>query len=187
MEKIKQQYSVYLKRFAEQKAQIRKLWNIEEEEATLLFLLVLIKQAKYIVEIGTSNGYSAFWLSAAAERTGGIVHTIEVDKNRYDLARENLKDQKNIKQYLAKAEDILSDFSPGIDFLFIDAGKPGYIDYLKLLENKLAPQALVIADNICSHPDTTAAYRHYLENSTSWVSQVLNLQSGLQIAFYKGK
>ncbi len=187
MEKIKQQHSHELSRFAEQKKQIRRLWNIEEEEASLLFMLVLIKQAKYIVEIGTSNGYSTFWLSVAAERTGGIVYTIEVDKNRYDLACENLKESKNIKQYLAKAEDILSDFAPGIDFLFIDAGKPGYIDYIKLLEEKLAPQALVIADNICSHPDTTAAYRHYIENSDSWISQVLNIQSGLQIAFYKGK
>ncbi|MCF7912009.1 MAG: class I SAM-dependent methyltransferase [Candidatus Cloacimonetes bacterium] len=185
MEKIKQQNKEILARFAEQKASIHRLWNIEEESAHLLFMLVLIRQAKYIVEIGTSNGYSTFWLAAAAERTGGTVHTIEVDDQRFNLAKANLKNMENIRQYNAKAEDILADFAAGIDFLFIDAGKPGYREYLALLEAKLTPGAVVIADNICSHPETTAPYRKYIENNTAFYSQVIHLNAGLQLAFFR--
>ena len=79
------------------------------------------------------------------------------------------------------------DFEPGIDFLFIDAGKPGYIDYIDLLEDKLAPGAVVIADNICSHPDTTAPYRNYIINNPACFSQVIHLNAGLQLAYFKGK
>jgi predicted O-methyltransferase YrrM len=184
MEKIKQQYQETLARFAEQKANIHRLWNIEEESAHLLFMLVLIRQAKYILEIGTSNGYSTFWLAAAAAQTKGTVHTIEVDEQRYKLAKENLKIHDNILQYHARAEDLLMDFEPGIDFLFIDAGKPGYIDNIDLLENKLAPGAVVIADNICSHPETTAPYRNYIENNPACFSQVINLNAGMQLAYF---
>jgi len=185
MEKIIRQYQEVLSRFKEQKSTIHRLWNIDEESAHLLFMLVLINQAKYILEIGTSNGYSTFWLAAAALKTGGKVHTIEVDASRYNLAKENLKQFTNIDQYLAKAEDILENFKPGIDFLFIDAGKPGYIEYIKLLEYKLAPQAVVIADNISSHPETTASYKKYIENNPTYHSMVHDIDAGLQIAYYQ--
>lgn len=185
MEKIIKQYQEVLSRFKEQKSAIHRLWNIDEESAHLLFMLVLIRQAKYILEIGTSNGYSTFWLAAAAQETNGSVHTIEVDENRHNMAKENLKDFANIKQYLAKAEDILNNFEPGIDFLFIDAGKPVYIEYIKMLEDKLAPQAVVIADNICSHPETTASYKKYIETNPAYHSMVHNMNAGLQIAFYQ--
>ncbi|MDP8210489.1 MAG: class I SAM-dependent methyltransferase [Candidatus Stygibacter australis] len=185
MEKIIKQYQEVLSRFKEQKSNIHRLWNIDEESAHLLFMLVLIHQAKYILEIGTSNGYSTFWLAAAARKIGGAVHTIEVDVNRYNLAKENLKGFTNIDQYLAKAEDILKNFKPGIDFLFIDAGKPSYIEYIKLLEDKLAPQAVVIADNICSHPETTASYKKYIENNPAYHSMVHDIDAGLQIAYYQ--
>jgi len=186
MEKIIQQYKKVLTRFKEQKAAIHRLWNIDEESAHLLFMLVLIHQSKYLLEIGTSNGFSTFWLAAAALRTQGTVHTIEVDTKRYEMAKKNLIELPNIIQYHARAEDILASFEPGIDFLFIDAGKPGYIDYLKTLEDKLAPQAVVVADNICSHPETTAAYRNYIKASPVYISMVHNINAGLQIAYYQG-
>ncbi|MDP8220381.1 MAG: class I SAM-dependent methyltransferase [Candidatus Stygibacter frigidus] len=186
MEKVIRQYQNTLAKFKEQKAEIHRLWNIDEESAQLLFMLVLIRQAKYIVEIGTSNGYSTFWLASAALRTQGKVHTIEVDDSRYELAKQNLVELPNIIQYHARAEDILASFETGIDFLFIDAGKPGYIDYLRSLEDKLAPHAVVVADNICSHPETTGTYRNYIESSPAYISMVHDINAGLQIAYYQG-
>jgi len=186
MEKLKKEYEKEIKEFVNQKRFIRRLWNIDEELSELLFMLVLCRKPEFILEIGTSNGYSTFWLSLAAERINAVVHTIEVDKKRYELACNNLRNRKNVILHQAKAEDILPEFDYSIDFLFIDAGKPGYIDYLKLVEDKLSDKAIIVADNIVSHPETTVSFREYLMNSPRYISTVLNYKSGLQIAYYKG-
>jgi predicted O-methyltransferase YrrM len=182
MEMIKAKYQEEFDRFSRQKRENNRLWNIDDEAAALLFLLVRIKRARYIVEVGTSNGYSTMWLSLAARESGGIVHSIEVDEQRYLLAKDNLKEQANIRLHPGKAEDLLAEFRCGIDFLFIDAGKPAYLDYLLLVENKLADGAVITADNICSHPQTTLSFREYVQRSPQYVSSILNMQSGLLVA-----
>lgn len=187
MEKLKQKHNKLFNEFKKQKDNIRRLWNIDENGAKLLFFLALSKNAQYILEIGTSNGYSTFWLSLAAAETGGRVHSIEVDDKRYLMAKENLSSRNNITLHHAKAEDILSEFPEGIDFLFIDAGKPGYIDYIKQIEPMLAAKAVVIADNITSHPDTTRAFREYMESSDKYFCQVLEIDAGLLLAYYIAK
>ena len=187
MEKLKKEHKKEIKEFVNQKRLIRRLWNIDEELSELIFMLILCRKPEFILEIGTSNGYSTFWLSLAAEEIKGVVHTIEVDKKRYELACDNLINRKNVILHHAKAEVILPEFDHSIDFLFIDAGKPGYIDYLKLVEEKLSDSAIIVADNIVSHPETTASFREYLKDSDSYISTILNYKSGLQIAYYKGK
>jgi predicted O-methyltransferase YrrM len=184
MESIKTRHRETLACFEAQRQKVSRLWNIEKTSAELLYMLALIKKARYILEIGTSNGFSTFWLSLAAEQNDGIVHTIEVDKNRWQMAKDNLKTRKNIILHNAKAEEIIADLPPGIDLLFIDANKPAYIDYIKILEPSLAPGALVIADNIISHSQTTLPFRRYMENSPHFYCQVLDLDSGLFLAHY---
>ncbi len=58
--------------------------------AQLLFLLILEKNAKTIVEFGTSHGYSTIHLAAAADRTGGHVYTVDLMPEKTTLAAENL-------------------------------------------------------------------------------------------------
>jgi len=187
MEKLKIKYANELARFAEQKARIRRLWNVDETTAGFLYLAATVHKAQNLLELGTSNGYSTFWLSLAAERNGGIVHTVEVDQKRYLMAKENLKTRSNIAMHYGLAEDIIPTLPPVIDFVFIDAGKPAYLDYLLLLLPKLEPGALILADNVTSHPETTAAYSEYIKKSELFTSLTLPLEAGLEMSVYQPK
>jgi predicted O-methyltransferase YrrM len=184
MEKLKLKYSSELEKFAQQKATIHRLWNVDETTADFLFLTAVSRKAKYLLELGTSNGYSTFWLSLAAEINQAVLHTVEVDEKRFLLAKDNLKDRNNITMHLGLAEKIIPALASGIDFVFIDAGKPAYLDYLQLLIPRLQAGAVILADNITSHPSTTASYQAFLRHSPDFFSLVLPLESGLEMSIY---
>lgn len=137
MERIKELYKQRLSKFDIQRNSINQLWNINEQTAQLLYIFIKTKQPKNILEIGTSNGYSTFWISLAAEQFGAIIDTIEVDEARFKLAQKNLAGRNNIKLHFGKAERIIPKLNKQYDFVFIDAIKVDYIKYIKLLINKL--------------------------------------------------
>ena len=184
MERMKKKYKHELARFKVQKNNMQRLWNIPQETAELLYTFVKIKAPKHILEIGTSNGYSTFWLSLAAETCGAVVDTIEVDEDRFMLAKSNLVTRDNVVQRLGKAELIIPELSGKYDFIFIDAGKINYIDYIKLLHNKMKRNAIIVADNVISHKDTVEEYLDYIESSELFDSVTLNIGSGINIAIY---
>ncbi|RLC53338.1 MAG: hypothetical protein DRI23_00535 [Candidatus Cloacimonadota bacterium] len=184
MERLKKKYKNELTEFAKQKDTIRRLWNISENTAELLYLLVLMKNPKQILEIGTSNGYSTFWLSLAAEKCNSSVTSIEIDTNRFNLAKENLKKRHNIELINKKAEYAIPNFTDKFDFVFIDAGKINYIDYIKLLQNKLNDNAVIIADNVTSHSHTVEEYLSYVKSSVNYNSMTLPFEAGLEITIY---
>ena len=57
-------------------------WQIPRDEALVLAQLVGIGRCVSICEIGTSYGFSTLHLAAAAQRNGGHVHTIDMDRRR---------------------------------------------------------------------------------------------------------
>ena len=185
MERIKEKYTHELARFEVQRNNIRRLWNIPQDTAELLYTFVKIKKPKHILEIGTSNGFSTFWLSIASESYDAVIDTIEVDKDRFKLAKRNLKNRKNIIQRFGKAELIIPELLDKFDFVFIDAGKINYIDYIKILISKLKNNAIIIADNIISHKDSIKEYLDYIESSGLFDNVTLNIDSGLNVAIYK--
>ncbi|MCK9329484.1 MAG: class I SAM-dependent methyltransferase [Candidatus Cloacimonetes bacterium] len=181
MEKLISKQAELLKAFKQQAIANNRLWNVNKETAFLLNILVTIKQPKHILEIGTSNGYSTFFL---ALDNNIQVTTIDVDEKRQSMARDNLQDFTNITFIKAKAEDIIETLDKKIDVLFIDANKPAYINYLKLCEPILNDQALIIADNIDSHPETTSAYHKYVLRDEKYKTIHLSLDAGLLISIY---
>jgi len=187
MERIKKKYKQQLVRFEIQKNNMRRLWNISQNTAELLYTFVKIKCPSHILEIGTSNGFSTFWLSLAAETCNATVNTIEVDKSRFALAKENLAKRDNIIQRFGKAELIIPELTDKFDFVFIDAGKINYVNYIKLLENKLNDNAIIVADNIISHKNTVKEYLDYLDSNELFDSVTLDIDSGISLAVYKKK
>ena len=185
MKNIKELYKHELARFEIQKNEIKRLWNIPQETAELLYTFIKIKEPKHILEIGTSNGFSTFWLSLAAETCNAVVETIEVDEDRFMLAKKNLSKRNNITQHLGKAELVIPKLLSKYDFVFIDAGKINYVDYIKLLLNKMSNKAIIIADNVISHKNTVTEYLDFIESSELFDSVTLSIDSGLNVAIYK--
>ncbi len=184
MEIIKTKYKSEFFNFEKQKENIRRLWNIPEQTAKLLYQLIIAKSPQNILEIGTSNGYSTFWISLAATKCNAKITSIEVDEKRYQMAKKNLINRKNISQILGKAEEIIPTLNVKFDFIFIDAGKIDYLNYLQLLEIKLNNGAFIVADNIISHQETVKKYLDYINSNSNYESATYDIDSGLEISIY---
>ncbi|MCL2065121.1 MAG: class I SAM-dependent methyltransferase [Candidatus Cloacimonetes bacterium] len=180
MEKLINKYAHILSAFQEQMNKINRLWNVEKETAELLSFLVLIKKPKIILELGTSNGFSTFYM--AIHKSSKII-TIDVEKARQDLAKINLNIFENIEFISERIEDYIPKINYEIDFLFIDANKPNYLKYLQILEKKLTNGAIIVADNIDSHK-TTKIYNDYVKNSKTYTTIHLSIDSGLLISYF---
>lgn len=118
-------------------------------------LSVLAGGRKRIVEVGTAYGFSTLWLALGQPADGTIV-TIDPDRTRTDLAREwwrqaGIPDEQ-IVVVNAPALDAFAAGDPALvgpfDLAFIDALKPEYQRYLEAIATRLAPGALVLADNV---------------------------------------
>jgi len=129
----------------------RGMMNVSPEDGRLLRLLTEAVGAKHVVEIGTSNGYSAIWFCLALRNTGGELITHEIDTERAVLARENFKRagvDSLVKLVEGDAHETVKKLEAPIDVLFLDADKEGYIDYFNQLLPKVRPGGLIIAHNM---------------------------------------
>ncbi|MFP4662454.1 MAG: O-methyltransferase [Halanaerobiales bacterium] len=123
------------------------------------FLSVMVRACKpvRILEIGTAIGYSTIWMARASAANTEIV-TIEIKEEMYRQAAENFKKfglDQQINQKLGDALEILPCLRREFDFVFIDAAKSQYLNYLEMILELLPSGGVIIADNIL--------YRGYVE------------------------
>jgi len=133
------------------KNQRRGMMNVPMEDGRFLRILTEMSGAKHVVEIGTSNGYSAIWFCMALRTTGGKLTTFEIDEGRAKLARENFKRagvEDMVTLVMGNAHETVTKLKEPIDILFLDADKEGYIDYLNKLLPLVRPGGLILAHNI---------------------------------------
>jgi len=125
--------------------------NVPPEDGRLLRLLAETMNAKNIIEIGTSTGYSAIWMGMALQKTGGKLTTYEIDAGRAATARANFKRAGMadiITLVEGDAHKEVTSLKASIDILFLDADKEGYVDYLNKLLPLVRPGGLIIGHNI---------------------------------------
>lgn len=131
--------------------QSRGMMNVPPDDGRLLRVLTESTNAKHVVEIGTSNGYSGIWFCLALKGTGGKLTTFEIDKHRAALAKENFK-RAGVDELVTLVEgdahENVKTIKDSIDLLFLDADKDGYIDYLNKLLPLVRPGGLIVAHNI---------------------------------------
>ncbi len=127
------------------------MMNVDPLHGRLLRILTEAVNARNVVEIGTSNGYSALWICLGLLATGGKLITHEIDPQVAALARENFKKagvDHLVTVVLGDAHQTVTRLKEPIDLLFIDADKPGYPDYLNQLLPLVRPGGLILADNM---------------------------------------
>ncbi len=125
--------------------------NVPPQDGRWLRIMARSMNAKNIVEIGTSTGYSGIWFGLALRETGGKLATFEIDEGRAATARANFKRAGMadiITLVLGNAHEEVKKLKDPIDILFLDADKDGYVDYLEKLLPLVRPGGLVIAHNI---------------------------------------
>ena len=125
--------------------------NVPPQDGRFLRIMAEAMNAKNIIEIGTSTGYSGIWFGMALQKTGGKLTTYEIDAQRAATARANFKKAGMadvITLVEGDAHEEVKKLKSPIDILFLDADKEGYIDYLNKLLPLVRPGGLVIAHNI---------------------------------------
>jgi predicted O-methyltransferase YrrM len=125
--------------------------NVPTQDGRFLRITAESMNAKHVVEIGTSTGYSGIWFGMALQKTGGKLTTFEIDAKRAATARANFKKAGMadiITLVEGDAHEKVKDLKGKIDILFLDADKEGYIDYLNKLLPLVRTGGLVIAHNI---------------------------------------
>ncbi len=140
--------------------------SVGKDAGRLLRLLTEAADAKHVVEIGTSTGYSGLWFCLALQRTGGKLTTFEVDPGRAARAREHFKKagvDHLVTVVEGDAHQTVSQLKGPVDVVFIDADKRGYPDYLNKLLPLVRPGGLILADNV----DMSAAYRNAVTTNPS--------------------
>jgi predicted O-methyltransferase YrrM len=122
------------------------------EFGKLLYTLVRTKQAKTVVEFGTSLGISTIYLAAALrDNGGGRLVTTEYEAEKAERAKKHLAEAGLVELVDIRVGDAMETLRKepvgGIDLVLLDGAKGMYVDVLKLLEPTLHAGAIVTADN----------------------------------------
>jgi len=134
--------------------------SVPVQDGRALRLLTEATGARYVVEIGTSTGYSGLWLCLALQKTNGRLTTFEIDHQRATMAREHFKEagvEKMVTVVEGDAHDQVAKLKGPIDIAFVDADKGGYVDYLNKLLPLIKPGGLILAHNVDMVPDYVKA------------------------------
>jgi predicted O-methyltransferase YrrM len=131
---------------------------VSRETARLLYMLARAVRARTIVEFGTSFGLSTLHLAAALrDNGGGRLITSEFEPSKVARARENLTAGGLIDLVEIREGDALQtlavDLPETIDLLLLDGAKGLYPEILRLVESRLRPGAVIVADNADWSPE----------------------------------
>jgi predicted O-methyltransferase YrrM len=124
--------------------------SIGAAQGAFLQVLLRLRAARDVVEVGTLAGYSAIWLARALP-PGGTLRTIELDPRHADfaerwIARSDVADRVTVLR--GRGVDVLRTFGPdSADATFLDADKGSYGLYLEESLRILRPRGLVLVDN----------------------------------------
>jgi len=150
-----------------------------------LFSVVAPQTDCEVLEIGGSRGYSTIWLAAAARHLGGSVVSLESDPRKIEAWNRNIV-EAGLEEWAELVEgdafDSLREIQDVFDVVFLDAEKEDYEALFALAREKLEPGALVVADNVLSHPDPLAAYSAARQADHSLSSVTVPLDRGLELS-----
>ena len=137
---------------------------VPRETGALLYMLARSCGARTIVEFGTSFGISTLHLAAALrDNGGGRLITSEFEPSKVARARDNLTAGGLIDLVEIREGDALQtlkvDLPDAIDLLLLDGAKALYPEVLGLVESRLGPGALIVADDAHYSPDYMASVR----------------------------
>jgi caffeoyl-CoA O-methyltransferase len=120
-------------------------------QGRLLSMLSKLVQPKLILEIGAFTGYATICLAEGLAE-GGVIHTIEVNKEQQETLENNFRlsgYNDRIVLHIGDAKEVIFGFTDKIfDICFIDADKKSNLAYFELIIEKIRPGGLIIIDNV---------------------------------------
>lgn len=160
--------------------------NLEAATAELVAMLIRITKPKHVLEVGTSTGISAIWIADALVSSHGHLTSLERDAKKSAEAGRNLKAagfDGNVTLLLGDATEIIRDLPGPFDCVFFDADRISAPEQVDLLLSKLNRPALLLADNVISHPSEIRGYMDKVQSLNGAQNSVVSVGKGLSITY----
>jgi len=167
--------------------------NVPKPDGEFLRLLIKATRARNVLELGTSHGYSAIWLSLGLEETGGKMTTVEILSERIELAKKHVSQaglSSRVTFREGDAHKIVPTLDGPFDFVFLDADKDGLMDYFqKLYPKKILPGGIIAVHNAISRKDAMKNYLEMIRQHPDFDSVILSLtmEDGFAVSYRKRK
>jgi predicted O-methyltransferase YrrM len=177
------------KLLGEMESKGRQMLSVPRKDGRFLNLLVKAARARSVLEVGTSHGYSAVWISLGLEETGGKMTTVEIRPDRVQLAKENLGRAGLAHRVTFKegdAHQIVPTLDGPFDFVFLDADKEGQLDYFnKLYPKKLTPGAIIAVHNAIRMRGSMQDYMDMIAKHPEFdtVTLSLTMEDGFELSY----
>jgi predicted O-methyltransferase YrrM len=164
---------------------IKRLQQIPPETGKVLAFLAASAPANGAwLEIGTSAGYSALWISLAARMVGKKLITFELLPDKATLARETFKSAKVedvVELKNGDARGHISDYGE-VAFCFLDCEKEMYEEVFERLSPNLIEGGMLIADNVSSHEKILEKFIAIVEEDATLDTVILPVGKGLLVS-----
>lgn len=144
----------------EQEALKNRVPIIRREMQSFLKVLLQIKAPKRILEVGTAVGFSTLLMSTYNPADCEIV-TIENYEKRIPIAKENYRKagkEEQITLLEGDAQEILKTLTGSFDFIFMDAAKGQYINFLPEVLRLLEDGGILLSDNVLQDGDIVESH-----------------------------
>jgi predicted O-methyltransferase YrrM len=131
-------------------AKDNKIPILDWKAAEFIEQLILVKNPKRVLEIGTAIAYTTIRIAHCLS-TGSVIDTIELSKHNIPLAKNNIVKvglEKKINIIEGDAKKIIPTLNREYDFVFLDADKEDYLDYYEQILPLLTSGGVLIIDNL---------------------------------------
>jgi predicted O-methyltransferase YrrM len=162
---------------------------ISAEAGALLYALTRAIRPRTVVEFGTSFGISTIYLAAAVTDNGtGHVVTTELSDKKIKAAQDNLAQagvDAAVTILAGDARQTLAELPGPVELVLLDGWKDLCLPVLRLLEPKLAPGALVAADDN-DHAGMAGYLAYVRDPANGYVSVSFPVDDGVEISSWTG-
>jgi predicted O-methyltransferase YrrM len=169
----------------EKKANNEFLPIIGPEKGQVTTKMIREVKPKRVLEVGALIGYSAILMGKEMCNDAQLV-TIEIHAEEAETAVENIRKagvSAKVEVIAGDAIQVIPELNGCFDFVFIDAEKTEYLDYLRLAEDKLPEGAVVVADNAGIFAKQMKDYLDYVRTSGKYSSKYVAVGvDGLEIS-----
>ena len=173
LERLEKQSSLEKSRQVDVPSDERML-AITKETGELLNMIIRLKNAKNMLEIGMSVGYSTIWCAEAISENSGKIITIEQNPKKIKRAKENFQDanvtdiitiQEGLAMQVLREFSLQEKYKEFFDFVLIDADKENVIEYFDMILPMVSVGGVIITDNML-YPEK------YREDMKKYVSHI---------------
>jgi len=167
--------------------------SVGTESGKFLGLLVTIKGAKRVLELGTCLGYSSIWLGTALKETGGKLTSVEYDKQFYEITKKNVKAAglgDVVEVIYGDARQVIKSFDEAFDIIFQDSDKSLYPTMIDDCVGLLDIGGVLITDDTLFKPmgisdamsEPIDEYNKLVNNHKCLRSTILPIGSGITLS-----